>query len=844
MENVKHKIRAVLFVLVTAVFASIVFHYFNPETKKLLSSTPLDRQTASAPANSPKPDLGIYLSKIQPIFDGRCIACHSCYNSPCQLDLTSYEGLTRGANKRNLYTFPKTKEALPTRLGIDAKTPEEWHQKEFGFFSVLSPAQGESSNDLTTSTLFKMIDMRYKTFAPPQSEDPDKYKRWGLYQSEDSRYCPNSSVSGELRTYSEARFLGGMPYGFPALKNDELNEIRRWLQASAPPPSAEIQKIISDPGEYQHLVTATENFLNGNDFKSHLVARYIYEHLFLAHIYFDDSENRQGRPKAFFRLIRAENQNNSPVEIPTVRPMNNPHKPFFYRFKKYTNSIVHKNHLPYKITSKKLGKWNREFIKAPWTKHGKVLSESDLSSETPPAYGRDGVNPFETFALVPVKARAQFLLDDAHYHTMAFIKGPVCNGQVATGVIDDNFWVMYMNPAKDISVLDPEFFAKNAKNLELPVVTDIRDLRAVTLSKVRKNHLLVNEDKYSRYKARYPQGLDLEAIWDGDGDNSSALLTIYRHNTSATVLKGAHGQTPKTVWVLDYPLFEDIYYNLVAEYNVFGPLPHQIATRRYMDHSRIDGQDLFINFLPVQERENIRNQWSDDPPNGSDTGDEVERRMEERFPNLGRDVPTAITYRNGDPKSDFLNQIFTKRLKPEVRGPRDTINSGTEGQMTRAEKGDGFSALEAELRKIAGRPGLKLEFLPDASYIRVEKQNGAAKLYTMIHNREHYNVNFVFGEKKSLRPEMDSINFVPGIAASYPNMYFHLSEADVPRFVSQISSLDGTPQTWRAILQKFAVLRSSEKFWDFNDWVTKQSIALDPVEGAPLDLSRYATDIH
>ncbi len=41
-----------------------------------------------------------YLSQVQPILNQKCVACHSCANSPCQLDLTSFEGISRGANKK------------------------------------------------------------------------------------------------------------------------------------------------------------------------------------------------------------------------------------------------------------------------------------------------------------------------------------------------------------------------------------------------------------------------------------------------------------------------------------------------------------------------------------------------------------------------------------------------------------------------------------------------------------------------------------------------------------------------------------------------------------------------
>jgi len=54
-----------------------------------------------------------YTSRIQPIFDSRCIACHSCYNAPCQLNLQSHSGLARGATKLNVYETAPDRRASP-----------------------------------------------------------------------------------------------------------------------------------------------------------------------------------------------------------------------------------------------------------------------------------------------------------------------------------------------------------------------------------------------------------------------------------------------------------------------------------------------------------------------------------------------------------------------------------------------------------------------------------------------------------------------------------------------------------------------------------------------------------
>ena len=57
-----------------------------------------------APVEYDKIDRKLSYSKdVKPILDKRCVSCHSCYNSPCQLKLESFEGLDRGATKALVY---------------------------------------------------------------------------------------------------------------------------------------------------------------------------------------------------------------------------------------------------------------------------------------------------------------------------------------------------------------------------------------------------------------------------------------------------------------------------------------------------------------------------------------------------------------------------------------------------------------------------------------------------------------------------------------------------------------------------------------------------------------------
>ena len=70
-----------------------------------------------------------YMKEVKPLLDNRCAVCHSCYNSPCQLKLDSFEGADRGATKKAVYNGSRLRSMDPTRLFTDAQSTGEWRQE-------------------------------------------------------------------------------------------------------------------------------------------------------------------------------------------------------------------------------------------------------------------------------------------------------------------------------------------------------------------------------------------------------------------------------------------------------------------------------------------------------------------------------------------------------------------------------------------------------------------------------------------------------------------------------------------------------------------------------------------
>jgi len=83
------------------------------------------------------PEKPLSFDVVKPVLEKRCIVCHGCYDASCQLKLTAYACVRRGAGKLKVYNKKRFDWQQPTRLFIDANSEAEWREKHF--FSVPTP---------------------------------------------------------------------------------------------------------------------------------------------------------------------------------------------------------------------------------------------------------------------------------------------------------------------------------------------------------------------------------------------------------------------------------------------------------------------------------------------------------------------------------------------------------------------------------------------------------------------------------------------------------------------------------------------------------------------------------
>lgn len=733
-----------------------------------------------------------YIEEVKPILDSRCVSCHSCYNSPCQLKLDAFDGILRGSSKDEVYAT-RLNAADPTRLFIDAVGVEDWREK--GFASVTDYLKENES--IMMQFLFQ------------KKLNPENI---GNYSPEtDELTCVKNY--NELERYFDKNPHKAMPYGFPELSNKEYTLLMNWLNQDL------VNDTISNISKIEQAqIKKLEDFLNNQEIKHKVSARYIYEHLFLAHIYFDEkSEN-------FFEIIRSKTKSpEKPEIIPTRFPYDEVKEPFYYRVQKVESTIVHKTHLTYKIDDEKLKFYNDIFIDTTWNEEPYL-----------PDYNvKHASNALEIFKQIPADSRYKFLLKDVYFIVNNFIKGPVCKGQIALNVIQDHFWVAFMDPKFDISVRDKNFLEDNFENLKIPnELGDDPSLIATYRGLKKEKEIIAYQDsKSSAYKKAYPDGLNLNMIWKGNKKDlkNDSILTVYRHFDSASLHYGALGNIPKNMWIIDYPLLERIYYSLVAGFDVFGNTAHQLLVRTHMDRLRVEGESMFLEFLPKNSRLDYFNSWYEGWLAQYLT---VYNPWENK---------TAIKYNSNNFKEEFVNMLleYTNTKKDHINfiNDKESISALKNSYSTKQEIEEAFKLLSLpENSKIVEH---FVGSQANTANIKIKMNNQEDLYYTLVVNRWHKNVALMFKEESRLDPAKDDIDFIEGFIGSYINMFLEINQDDLPVFFNLIKNYNPKNEDDLENIRKFSLNRANPRFWEIYDDFEKKFKEFEKLEYGIMDLNRY-----
>ena len=613
-----------------------------------------------------------FLDEVQPIFTKRCVACHGCYEAPCQANFQSYEGILRGFNPEPIYGSRRTRPTYPTRMK-DASTLAGWRQK--GFLPVVTNDQEIEDSDhpaeVQQSVLYRFLKQSYQHNIPGAPEfDVLKLLPLQKLVNDDNNSCvatqrqmdnhsarENAYKTVSFEEFIESNPMAGMPLGLPRLDTESSRTVENWLRDGAKGPSAAAQQLLERPARVDVLQAWERDFLNLDSAKARHTARFIYEHVFTAVIAFDES------PGEFYELVRSRTASGPVDEIVTELPYQATGvAPFYYRFRKVTHAMVQKTQILWTLNEAKRQHLKKMFLQSDqWPAN---LSEPEYRT----------TNQFEYFAQIPGTIRARFMIENSKVIIGAMVQGSVCVGSRATYAISDHFWIWFLKPESDVSALEPQLGLPSWDPMGLaPLAWQPKDAagRALKASLVKLNpialvnklgltelnsdgivgelaaqlklhgvtgieafdavhHFLRTVEAHHIYQAAYERtlriwlkgqnrnGLGVTDLWNGDGNdpmypvgkNPNAWLNVTRHEISTTVQFGDEGGNPQSIWVLSYSNFERLYYNLVASFKSWGSIGHRLATWRGMSYVRLEAEDLSISFLPPEHREAIRHRFA------------------------------------------------------------------------------------------------------------------------------------------------------------------------------------------------------------------------------------------
>ena len=733
-------------------------------------------------------------TQVEPILNSRCVVCHACYDAPCQLKMTSSEGIERGASKEKVYQGTRLVAATPNRLFVDAFTPEAWRQR--GFYPMLNERDQTPEANTQASVLARMLTLKQMH---PLPEDKILVKRFD-FSLDRVQQCASLE---EMDKYEQSQPLAGMPYGLPALNANEHQVLMHWLEQGAPLPFAQALT-----PEFIAEITLWETFLNGDSLKSQLSARYIYEHLFAFHLYFE-SLNQPNTQPLFFELVRSRTPPGQALDIiASRRPFDDPKvERVYYRFRPYRATIVDKTHIPYVLNTGLLNNWQQWFIDADY-------SVTQLPSYKPSV----AANPFEAFIQIPASARYRFMLTRAQDTIMGFIKGPVCRGQVALNVINDRFWVYFVTPDYMDDTDFSAFYHSQLENLRMPAEEESTAL-AVTWVKyaAKQGKYMRARNQFLNEKFKNGQHLTIDGLWDGDDTNDNASLTVLRHFDNATVVKGLVGEPPKTAWIIDYALLERIHYLLVAGFDVYGNYGHQLLTRLYMDFLRMEGESNFLTLLPQEERRKQLSDWY------QGAGTQLTAFIAGDINTFHQ--PTGVLYFSDDLKGELYQKLGQKVAK--VQPNRYHIENSSLQIHSKAL-----------LHTLDRLKGTQATLLPELTMIMVEPEKaGKTEIFTLVRNSAHRNISSLFNEASNREPAKDDVTLVHGLLGSYPEAFWRVKEQDLPNVVATIEKMQ-TEKDYEALLDMVGVRRTDPKFWAFSDKLNQIFFDNHPIESGWLDYNR------
>lgn len=738
-----------------------------------------------------------YVDDVQKIFSKRCASCHSCNSGPCQLNLTSYEGLVRGMSKDNPHDLER--QFLPVKRARLADHYSVEKYRSMGFYPVVNQSKFTSENEQSI--------MYLALLHGENSPAPDKktIRELGLHQESEKYQCP---VTPEEFDQFTVKFpFGGMPFGCPTIEQEYVDTLKEWILDGGKGPSKQAQKSLSTPVYTSHtldnsvdMVKIVEQFLNRDSYAHQAVARYIYEHTFTLDIHFDNN------PGEFYRIVRSKAKAPKPIDlIVTEFPTDNPgigSNRVYYRLEKLDRVVEMKKHSVWELSEQELKEIDKIFFATNW------------SVNKLPGYPK---NPFEWFHVIPAKSRANFIIRYVTeiWHSVA--RGGICHSRAASFIKVDYGWYMTLKPESDPTVMYPKLGMANYDNF----YTYPNDAYLSTVALQYHREPLRYREAFEKYlRKMMPDGLGIE-------DLEEQFFFGIRHETSMEYFSSKDTPVPGYPVVnriISYADHEKFYYRTVAQYRWWGSTFHKAEAFIQAAYTRTFGENLFASLHPnPKERKRLMNVYS------SLKGRLFYGTHKDFSKGRGTKIPADWNY-------EKITRKILERAKGKLTEEVDSLNNWP---LTNLRKEilpyiTNLEDWEAGIRTLTGKKAAYPQFLPNVVHIRLEGEH----LYTLFVERAHSHSKIPGQEESDRDPKNDVLRAWKGFTGAFPHLYIDLKFEDASSFLKDLSKVDSI-EDWVKVDERYGMDRNDPEFWPFTDWLHDWVSKNLGAKGGILDLRNY-----
>lgn len=735
-----------------------------------------------------------FFGKIQPIFERRCVVCHSCFEAPCQLKLTSPQLLMRGATQH--ITTGHLTASLRTDLLFTLA-----EQRKGGFYSVIPEKPGQDS--LMGALLKEGND---RNGLPPEE-----------YVPPEKRQCVASTVKwNELNSLEKKKL--GMPYYMAPIEEQEYKDLTAWIDKGAPLPSEKELDVLAQP-KSPKVIQHWEDFMNAPAWKARWTSRYLYEHLFTAHLYFEES------PGEFYEIVRSKTAAPEKIEeIAAERPYTMPSEwvnDFSYRLRKVQQTIVQKQHFVYKISKNTISELQKLFWEPKW----------NSSPEAKP-FSFEDRNPFIAFEHIPANSRYRWMLKNAKMLLDMDMRSDNCHGEGATGPLHESFLVLFLKPESDVTVQIPDFFKYANPYLGM---TNVSFSNVLLQAEYKSNQVAYSKIKQHYQQHLFPKGLAFEDIWNGEQGTQMPLFTITHHEKTASVHDGAFGPQQRVSLLFDYATFERLYYNCVALTTLFDKITDKMGTVWYLRDVGREVEEQMLSFIPEDLRETVRAEWIQ--------GEGTRNRYDDsRFALPFNENLLARKDLSVDPKRPFESMMDYMLLK-SGRFTQQIVGNNHYPISKGSNEYYKFKALSEYMsQEIVAGEGHRAQHFPNISYIAVEGPSGV-HYYTVVANRYYDYVNYIPyraapADKLGRHAAKDYLTIFQDIQINYPGKIYVVKEAEVESFMNKMKSVSSR-EKYVKFDKTYGLQKMSPQFWQTIDAIQSHFIQLDPINNGILDLGEY-----